>query len=359
MVDLKWLLRGSLLIAASVASATEEAGVTTVKPLRIEGLITAVFTPYHPNGTVNLQAVPAIAEYQKKMGAKGVFVGGTTGDSLSLSLAERKSLAEAWSVSAKAHGLLFIVHVGAEALADVTELAHHAELLGADAVGCMSSVFFKPATVQALAKWLRQVSLAAPKTPLYYYHIPSMTGVIFKMIDLLKATEQEGVPTFAGVKYTGLYEPGAFPDFERCLNYEGGRYEILCGREEMSLEALSVGVHGFIGSQFNVVADLYGAVVKAWPNVTRARRLQELGLGLLDVWQQAPLGVNGNRLLMKYTPVPLGPARLPSLQPDADTLQDFNTRFRAWCAEVDRTMEPSIEVCKTAHAGDARSFVTV
>merc|ERR1711988_58430 len=111
----------------------------------------------------------------------------------------------------------------------------------------MPSVFFKPATVEALAQWLQHVGNAAPTLPLYYYHIPSMTGVNFKMIDLLKAAERIGVPTLVGIKYTGLYEPSAFPDFQRCINYAGGRYEVLCGREEMTMQALSIGTRGFIG----------------------------------------------------------------------------------------------------------------
>jgi N-acetylneuraminate lyase len=337
------LLFGPVLLSASFAVAEE-----TVAPLRVTGLITAVFTPYHSNGTVNLDAVPSLAEFQKKMGAKGVFVGGTTGDSVSLSLAERKALAEAWAPAAKKNGLLFIVHVGAEALADATELTRHAQSLGADAVGCMPSVFFKPANVNALALWLQKVGQAAPKIPLYYYHIPSMTGVLFPMIDLLKAVEQVGVPNFAGVKYTGLYESDAFPDLERCQRYKEGRYEVFCGREEMTLEALSIGVHGFIGSQFNFVADLYGAVAKAWPNATRGQEIQELGLDLITIWKQVPSGVNGNRMVMDFTPVHAGPARLPNLQPDAATVKEFGASIRAWCTRADRVIGHSIELCKSA-----------
>merc|ERR1719198_407863 len=113
-----------------------------------------------------------------------------------MSLAERKALAEAWVKPAKENGLLLIVHVGAEALADAKALALHAEAIGAQAIGCMASVFFKPANADALAQWLKQVGLGAPSLPLFYYHIPSMTGVTLKMLDLLQATERAGVPNF-------------------------------------------------------------------------------------------------------------------------------------------------------------------
>jgi N-acetylneuraminate lyase len=294
-----------------------------------------------------LEAVPALAEFQKKMGVKGVFVGGTTGDSLSLSLTERKALAEAWAAPAKKNGLLFIVHVGAEALPDAMELTKHAEQLGADAVGCMASVFFKPANVDALAQWLQHVGKSAPSLPLYYYHIPSMTGVTFMMLDLIKAVEKVGVPSFAGVKYTGLYENFAFPDLEQCRSYRGGKYEVFCGREEMSVEALSIGIEGFIGSQFNVVADLYNAVGTAWPNMTRARQLQAVGLDLIGVWKQVPTGVNGNRLVMQQTSVPIGPARLPNLQPDQATLKSFKGALRNWCTKAEHTVGKRLALCES------------
>jgi len=228
------------------------------------------------------------------------------------------------------------------------ELSRLAEELGADAIGCMSSVFFKPPTVEALAQWLQNVGSAAPSLPLYYYHIPSMTGVTFMMLDLLKAVEKTGVPTFVGVKYTGLYEPSAFPDFEQCTNYAGGRYEILCGREEMTLEAISVGARGFIGSQFNYAGDLYVAISKALPNITRAREIQSLGLDLIAAWKQVPTGVNGNRLTMAHTSSPVGPARLPSLQADAATKRAHSARIQAWCTKADRVLGFSLEMCKSA-----------
>ena len=111
---------------------------------------------------------------------------------------------------------------------DVVELAQHASQLRADAIGCMPSVYFKPATVDALAQWLQHVSRVAPTLPLYYYHIPSMTGVTFLMLELLEAVDRVGVPTFAGVKYTGLYENQAFPDlhsyFQMSIHYMKDRY---------------------------------------------------------------------------------------------------------------------------------------
>jgi len=60
--------------------------------------------------------------------------------------------------------------------------------------------------------------------------------------------ERRGIPNFAGVKDTGLYETRAFPDFMRAAAFQGGKYEVLCGREELSVEASAIGAAGFSSS---------------------------------------------------------------------------------------------------------------
>lgn len=322
-----------------------------VAPLRLEGLIAAAFTAYHEDGSVNLDVVPKQAEYLQRTGARGVLVAGTTGDSLGLTVPERRSLAEAWAHAAKAAGLQLLVHVGAEALPDVLELARHAEWSGAAALVCMPSTFFKPATVEAAALWLQAVGGAAPSLPLYYYHIPSMTGVGLVILDLIRAVEVVGVPTFAGVKFTGLYENRAFPDLERAQRYGLGRYDLYSGREEMMVQALSIGVRGFIGSQFNFAADLYMAVQAAWPNATRASELQAVAVDLLYSWMQAvPAGVDGNRLVMGYAGIDLGPARLPSLPADANAILRLNGTLSHWCESAGPILGQLPELCRSAQA---------
>lgn len=55
--------------------------------------------------------------------------------------------------------------------------AQHAENLGVSSILCLPDLFFNPKTVDDLIHYLKFVSHAAPNTPLFYYHIPSFTGV--------------------------------------------------------------------------------------------------------------------------------------------------------------------------------------
>ena len=56
-----------------------------------------------------------------------VFIGGTTGESVSLQLAERLALGDRWAAVSKSSGIHVVVHVGANCLADAAALAAQAQ----------------------------------------------------------------------------------------------------------------------------------------------------------------------------------------------------------------------------------------
>jgi N-acetylneuraminate lyase len=57
------------------------------------GIVAAVHTPFRADGSLNLDAVQAQAAHLRVHGIELAFVGGSTGESHSLSLEERRDLA--------------------------------------------------------------------------------------------------------------------------------------------------------------------------------------------------------------------------------------------------------------------------
>jgi N-acetylneuraminate lyase len=237
---------------------------------RIEGLIAAPFTPMHADGAIRPEAVEGYAAMLARSGVAGVFVGGTTGESLSLTVEERLRLTEAWTAAAPA-GLRVIVHAGAESLADARRLAAHAAGAGAAGVGAMPPTFFRPAGIEGLVAWCAEVAAAADGLPFYYYHIPGMTGVHAAMAEFLPAAADR-IPTFAGVKYTweDLF------DFSLAIDACGDRLDVLYGRDETLLAGLALGARGAVGSTYNFAAPLYVRLIEAFDagDLDRARALQ-------------------------------------------------------------------------------------
>jgi len=156
------------------------------------------------------------------------------------------------------------------------------------------------------------------------------------MYGLSLAFESLGVSNFAGVKYTGLYTYPGLMDALRLHNYKEGKYEVLVGRDELMIEALSIGLQGFVGSQYNMVGDVYNQIRKyaSEHNHTAATQLQVIANEFIYLQNtQASPGVNGCKNMFNLAPngVQVGESRLPSV-PLSDTDQSvLREGLKAWC----------------------------
>lgn len=276
---------------------------------RFEGLIAAPFTPMTSAGELDLSVVERQAGKLIDDGVRGVFVCGTTGECSSLTVDERLKLAGRWKDSAGAD-LAILIHVGHACLAEARALAAHAQEVGARAIGACGPFYLRPARLEDLVDWCAAVAGAAPRVPFYYYHIPSVTHVAFPMAAFLEAARGR-IPTLAGIKFT--HED--LLDFGCCLDLDGGRYDLLFGRDEILLAALSLGARGAIGSTYNFAAPLFRRLWKAFESgdLGQAARVQrEVRRFVAVLLRFGPLPAG--KALMKRMGIDCGPVR-PPLRP--------------------------------------------
>lgn len=272
---------------------------------KISGLIAAPFTGMNADGSVNLNTVKKQADLYKRNGVKGVFICGTTGESSALTLEEKKSLYKEW---AKYQDPQFsvIAFLGGTCLDECMELARLAEEYGMDGIAMTAPFYFKPANVDALNECCKLVASAAPNTDFYYYHIPSFTGVNFPMYDLLCKMDAS-IPNLAGIKYT--YEN--MMDYQLCLNYKDKKYNIMWGRDEMLLEALSIGATAAVGSTYNYSSRIYVAIQDAFnkKELEKAADLQYKAIQFITLLIK--YGSGTGKAMMRAIGMELGNHRLP------------------------------------------------
>ena len=226
----------------------------------LSGLIAAPHTPFHPHGNVRYETIERQAQLLSNNGVSGAFICGTTGEGASLTTEERMRVAERWR-EVQPEGFVTVVHVGHTSLGEASALARHAQEIGADAMAAVPPFYYKPPTVDALVAACAEIAAAAPQTPFYYYHIPGMTGVHFSMRAFLEAAADR-IPTLAGIKYSD----GDLMDFGRCADFDGGRFTMLFGSDEILLSALVAGASGAVGSTYNYASRLYLRVMDAYAN---------------------------------------------------------------------------------------------
>jgi N-acetylneuraminate lyase len=308
------------------------AGATAMRP-KTQGLVAAPFTPMRSDGSLNLALVPDYAAWLRSNGIAGAFVGGTTGEGMSLTVEERLQLADAWRRAATA-SLRVIVHVGHTALSDCRRMAAHAEAIGADGIACLAPFFFRPERLVELVSWCEAVASAAPSVPFYFYHMPSTTGVDFPMAEFIAEASQR-IPTLAGVKFT--FEDLA--DFRRTVEFDNKSFDVLFGRDELLLSGLRAGAQAAVGSTYNFAAPLYLDIIRSFAagDVKRAEERQHTAVRMIDAAAHAGGSPIANfKALMTVLGLDCGPVRPPLRSPTSSQLADLlatlrNLGFEGFC----------------------------
>jgi N-acetylneuraminate lyase len=274
--------------------------------MRIEGLVAAIFTPFNEDGSLNLKMVPVLVEQLLKDGLTGIFVCGTNGEGPNMTIEERMAVAEAF-VQAANKRLKVLVHVGHPTIAEARKLAAHAAQIGADAISAVAAFYFKPVSVSNLVNSIGSIAAAAPELPFYYYHIPVLTGVGMDMLEFLRLSENV-IPNLAGIKYTAP----TLHEYQSCLHYKNGKYDILYGTDEMLLPAMAVGAKGAIGSTYSFAAPAYLQVMKLFKagNLEAAQHLQLQLVEMVRRFVKYP-PLPAQKAIMQMTGLHLGPCRLP------------------------------------------------
>ena len=212
---------------------------------KYEGIFPAFYACYDDNGAVSPERCRELTRWFIEKGVTGLYVGGSSGECIYQSVAERKLVLE--SVMAEAKGkLVIIAHVACNNTADSRELAAHAESLGVDAVAAIPPIYFK-LPPYAIAKYWNDMSEAAPNTDFVIYNIPQLAGVSLS-VPLLK--EMMKNPRVIGVKNSSM------PTQDIQMWRDEGAI-VFNGPDEQLISGLVMGAVGGIGGTYGAMPELY------------------------------------------------------------------------------------------------------
>lgn len=113
----------------------------------------------------------------KQKGVTAILVNSAIGEGTCLRVDERKRMAEEWLKVCRKHELMCMVQIGGCCVADVYDLAEHAEHIKVDACICLPDLMYRPRCEEDLVQYLKDVGQYCPTRPLLYCHIPILTKV--------------------------------------------------------------------------------------------------------------------------------------------------------------------------------------
>jgi 4-hydroxy-tetrahydrodipicolinate synthase len=237
------------------------------KPEAVRGAITPLVTPFHDDGSLDLEAIPTLIEWQLEHGSHGISVGGSTGEPTSQTVAERIEVMRA-AAAAIAGRAPFLPGTGTALMDETLELTAEAQRLGA-AAALVVTPYYGRAQQEGLFQWYSRVASEFPDMPIIAYNVPVRAAV-----DI--APETVGRLRRAHENIVGIKETTR--DFEHVsyvLDQCGTDFIALSGIELLCYSMLCLGGRGHLSCVGNFapepVAGLYDAFVA--DDQTRARRL--------------------------------------------------------------------------------------
>lgn len=231
---------------------------------KYQGVIPAFYACYDEEGKVSPERVRALTDYLIDKGVTGLYVGGSSGECIYQSVAERKLTLE--NVMERAKGKVTVIaHVACNNTADSMELAAHAESLGVDAIASIPPIYFH-LPEHAIAKYWNDISKAAPNTDFIIYNIPQLAGVSLTL-PLLR--EMKKNPRVIGVKNSSM------PVQDIQMFHDEGVI-VFNGPDEQFVSGLAAGAVGGIGGTYAAMPELYLKARELFyqGEVEKARELQ-------------------------------------------------------------------------------------
>jgi 4-hydroxy-tetrahydrodipicolinate synthase len=207
------------------------------------GVGAALVTPFTQRGEVDEAAVRRLARRQIDGGVHFLCPCGTTGETPTLTAAERLRIVEI--VVEEAGGKLPVL-AGAGGY-DTRELIHDAgELARRGASGFLSvTPYYNKPTQEGLYQHYRAFAESTP-LPIIVYNVPGRTGVNVEVATLARLAE---IPNIVGVKEAS----GNVPQMCEICNAVPDGFLVLSGDDGLTLPVMAIGGHGIISVASNEI----------------------------------------------------------------------------------------------------------
>jgi 4-hydroxy-tetrahydrodipicolinate synthase len=285
---------------------------------RLGTLLTAMVTPFAPDGSLDISAAARLANHLVDSGCDGLVISGTTGESPTTTDAEKLELLRA-VLEAVGDRARIIAGVGTYDTAHSIQLAKACAAEGAHGLLVVTPYYSKPPQAGLLAHFTA-VADATP-LPVLLYDIPPRSVIPIES-DTLRALAAH--PNIVGVKDAkGDLHAGAQLMAETGLVYYSGD-------DALNLPWLAMGATGFISVISHVAASQLRDLLSAFASgdVTTARKIN-VALSPLSNAMSRLGGVTMAKAGLRLQGIEVGDPRLPQVAATAEQIEALTADMRA------------------------------
>lgn len=290
--------------------------------MNIEGIITAMVTPFDENQKVNEQATKDLVNRLIESNVNGLFILGSNGEFHVMTQEEKLSFAKVVIDEVNKRVPVY-VGTGGNSTAEVVKMSKEMEKIGADALSVITP-FFVSLTEEEL--YYHYVTIAeSVSIPIIVYNIPKNTGINLS-VDLMKRLAK--VENIIGVKDSS-------GNIENIKGYiEATKEEEFCvlsGSDSLILNALDAGATGAIAATSNLLTNIDVSIYQHWLKNER-QEAEEAQNSIEDFRRVLKLGSIPSVLkkAMELAGIQVGPARFPELEPTEDVTNEIESVVKSY-----------------------------
>jgi 4-hydroxy-tetrahydrodipicolinate synthase len=285
---------------------------------RLGTLLTAMVTPFGPDGSLDIPAAVGLANHLVDAGCDGLVISGTTGESPTTTDAEKLALLRA-VLEAVGDRARVIAGAGTYDTAHSIQMAKACAAEGAHGLLVVTPYYSRPPQAGLIAHFTA-VADATP-LPVLLYDIPprSVVPIGFETLRALAAH-----PNIVGVKDAkGDLHAGAQLMAETGLVYYSGD-------DALNLPWLAMGATGFISVISHLAAGQLRDLLSAFASgdVTTARKINVAISPLCNAMSRLG-GVTMSKAGLRLQGIEVGDPRLPQVAATAEQIDELTADMRA------------------------------
>jgi len=209
-------------------------------------VLTAMITPFSPEGKVNYEVAEALATYLVNHGTDTLVLCGTTGESPTLTWEEEYELFKVVQL-AVGHKAKIMAGTGSNSTREAIEATEQAHGLGLDGTLQVVPYYNKPPQ-EGLYQHFLAIAQACPDLPMLLYNVPGRTGRNLEPETVARLSEQ---PNIVGIKEaSGNLDQASF-----IRQLTDSAFSIYSGDDSLTLPLLSVGAQGVVSVASHLVGN--------------------------------------------------------------------------------------------------------
>jgi len=275
-----------------------------MKKILFKGCGTAIATPFDENG-VNFEEFRKLIEFQIKEGIDSIIVCGTTGESSTMTLEEKKQTIK-FAIETVNKRVPVIAGTGSNCTQNVIELSKYAEAQGADGL-LIVTPYYNKTTQEGLIKHYEAIANET-SLPIILYSVPSRTGLNINPETCLALSKIENI---VAIKEAS----GNLSQVAKIASLCKENLHIYSGNDDQILPILSLGGLGVISVLSNIAPKYTHDLTKAFfeGNTSLATKMQLDAIDLIDALfsEVNPIPVKAALNIMGYN---FGIPRLPLVE---------------------------------------------